>query len=75
MIMLILTLSNIKSIISSGHFEWLYLILSCMLIYSGLDIENIDYSRYPAEEFQKQWIRMYLEEVACLEGMCDGDCS
>ena len=29
----------------------------------------MDYSRYPSEVFQKKWIRMYLEEVALLDGM------
>ncbi|XP_063823448.1 ethanolamine kinase [Ostrinia nubilalis] len=28
----------------------------------GLSIEDIDYSRYPSEEFQKQWIHTYLTE-------------
>lgn len=34
----------------------------------GLDISNIDYRRFPNEEFQKKWIKMYFEAVAKIEG-------
>ena len=35
----------------------------------GLDVQDIDYRRYPDMGFQKAWIRMYLEEVAIIEGV------
>ena len=31
-------------------------------------IENVDYSQYPDEDLQKQWLRNYLEEAASLKG-------
>ena len=35
----------------------------------GIELSKIDYKRYPDEELQKKWIKMYLEEVAILNGM------
>lgn len=31
-------------------------------------VENVDYTKYPSEEVQKMWIRMYLEEKQKLDG-------
>ncbi|XP_050671402.1 ethanolamine kinase isoform X2 [Leptidea sinapis] len=36
----------------------------------GLSIDDIDYARYPSEEFQKSWIRTYLTEYLTVT---DGD--
>lgn len=31
-------------------------------------VDNVDYSKYPEEDVQKRWVRMYLEEVQNLRG-------
>ena len=36
------------------------------LLFLGSD--TIDYSRYPNKEYQLEWLRMYLKEVAKIKG-------
>ena len=32
-------------------------------------VDDVDYSRYPNEDFQKEWLQAYLEETALLSGL------
>ena len=40
----------------------------CVLFSLGIDIDDIDFSRYPSKSFQCKWIEIYLKEVSCLQG-------
>ncbi|XP_061378828.1 ethanolamine kinase isoform X2 [Danaus plexippus] len=35
--------------------------------YVGLSLDDIDYSRYPCEEFQRRWVHTYLSEFEARE--------
>ena len=48
------------------HFVLLLLPIVSFVYLIGLD--DVDFSRYPSESFQKWWIRAYLEESAKLKG-------
>lgn len=34
---------------------------------AGLSLDDIDYSRYPCEEFQRRWVHTYLSEFEARE--------
>jgi ethanolamine kinase len=36
--------------------------------FAGLDVQNMDYSRYPSVVLQKKWLMIYLRESAICEG-------
>ena len=38
-------------------------------------VENVDYSKYPEEDVQERWVKIYLEEVASLLGKNTEDIS
>lgn len=44
-----------------SYYTWL-----TMYVYIGND--TIDYSLYPNKEYQLEWLRMYLKEVAKIKG-------
>ena len=39
-----------------------------MFILSFVGNDTIDYSLYPNKEYQLEWLRMYLKEVAKIKG-------
>ncbi|XP_003387510.1 PREDICTED: probable ethanolamine kinase [Amphimedon queenslandica] len=39
----------------------------------GIDIKDIDYTKYPGEELQKKWLRMYLTELKGTSDISDTD--
>lgn len=40
-----------------------------MISFTGIDVSDIDYGRYPDEAHQKKWIEIYLQESALCEGV------
>lgn len=41
--------------------------------FAGIDVSDIDYSRYPSKEFQLEWLRAYLEEYKNCSAIKDED--